>query len=340
MYILENVPLANYSTMRLGGTAAFLTDIVNRADIPQAVSWAKERGLPFMMIGDGSNIIWDDDGYPGLVMVNKTQGVEVTSDFDTGSYVTVASGVSWDTFVKQTVGMGLTGLEFLSLIPGTVGATPVQNVGAYGAEVADTIATIEAYDSVEARFVLLRASDCAFGYRTSRFKTTDRGRYIISSLTFFLQKGNPQPPFYAALQHYLTEHTFDAITPQVVRDAVIDIRSNKLPDPKVIANNGSFFANPVVTTDAFYELHEQYPEIPHWNVSNGVKLSAAWLIEQAGFKDFHDDETGMATWPKQPLVLINEHATTTAQLKQFRQKIVDAVATKFAITLEQEPELI
>lgn len=341
MYILENVPLNNYSTMRLGGTAAYLTEINNKQQVPEAAAWALERGLPIMMIGEGSNIIWDDDGYPGLVIVNKLSGITSSGDYDTGVYLTAASGEHWDSFVAHTTDQGLTGIEFLSLIPGTVGATPVQNVGAYGAEVSNTITTIEAYDTVAKKFVILRGSECAFGYRTSRFKTTDKGRFLITAVTFFLQKGQPQPPFYGALQHYLDGHGITDMTPANIREAVIAIRSSKLPDPAVVANNGSFFANPIIPAADFTQLLDDYPEIPHWEVSgNKVKISAAWLIEQAGFKDYHDPETGMATWAKQPLVLVNESAQTTAQLKAFKQKLVDTVAGTFGITLEQEPELV
>lgn len=341
MYILENVPLSTHSTMRLGGNAAFLTDVTSRQDITNAVAWAKERGLPIMMIGEGSNIIWDDDGYPGLILVNKLRGIETSGDYDTGIYLTAASGENWDAFVDKSVEMGLTGVEYLSLIPGTVGATPVQNVGAYGAEVSSVITTIEAYDTHAGTFVTLRGSECEFGYRTSRFKTTDRGRFLITSVTFFLQKGNPTGPFYAALQGYINEHQLTDITPKVVRDAVIAIRSSKLPDPNVVANNGSFFANPIIGQGEFAQLLADFPDVPHWPMEDGqIKVAAAWLVEQAGFKDYHDPATGMGTWPKQCLVLVNESATTTAQLKAFKQKIVDAVKAKFEVTLVQEPELI
>lgn len=341
MYILENVPLNAYSTMRLGGTAAFMTEVTSRQEVSEAIIWAEAKGLPAIMIGDGSNIIWDDDGYPGLVMVNKILGFTITGEYDTGTYLTAGSGMNWDEFVAKTVDMGLTGVEFLSLVPGTVGATPVQNVGAYGAEVATTITTIEAYDLQAKNFVTLRGSDCQFGYRTSRFKIVDHGRFFITAVTFFLQKGVPQPPFYGALQNYFQEHGITDITPSIVREAVMAIRTAKLPDPAVVANNGSFFANPIIESRDFIQLSADYPEIAHWNVDdNKVKISAAWLIEQAGFKDYHDPETGMGTWPKQPLVLVNEHAEKTAQLLAFKQKIVDAVSQKFGITLQQEPELI
>lgn len=326
--------------MRLGGNAAYLTDISSRQEIAEAVAWAEERQLPVMMIGDGSNIVWDDDGYPGLILVNKIEGYEVTGDYEDSQYITAAAGMNWDAFVAKTVEAGLSGIEFMSLIPGTVGATPVQNVGAYGGEVSNVITTIEAYDKNQKQFVTLRASDCGFDYRTSIFKTTDRGRYFISSVTFCLQKNAPQPPFYASVQAYFDEHKVTTPTAASVREAVIAIRSAKLPDPAVVANNGSFFANPIVSNADGLQLVADYPEIPHWQTDKGIKISAAWLIETAGFKDVHDEETGMATWAKQPLVLVNEHAQTTAQLKTFRQKILDAVKQKFGITLIQEPELI
>ena len=326
--------------MRLGGTAAYLTDITNASEIAEAVAWAKDKGLPIMMIGGGSNIIWDDDGYPGLVMVNKIEGITQTGSYDNGIYLTAGGGVDWDIFVKHSVDLGLTGIEYLSLIPGSVGATPVQNVGAYGHEVSETIVTLQAYDTQSGSIVTLRAGECGFGYRTSIFKTTAKNRYFITAVTFLLQKSEPNGPYYAALQKYFDEHSITEPTRQIVRDAVIAIRSSKLPDPKLIANNGSFFANPITTSEKYFDLTQDYPDIPHWQTENGVKLSAAWLIEQVGFKDHHDTETGMATWHLQPLVLVNENAQTTQQLLSFKQKIVSAVEQQFGIILEQEPELI
>lgn len=342
MFILENVPLSAYSTMRLGGNAAYLTDINSRDDIAQAVAWAEERGLPFIMIGGGSNIIWTDGGFPGLVMVNKIQRLETQEISDSEQYVTAGAGMSWDAFVAYTVEQGLTGVEFLSLIPGTVGATPVQNVGAYGQEIGDTVMTIEAYDTQTHQIVLLRGSECEFGYRMSRFKSTDRGRYLITAVTFFLTKGNPIPPFYDAIQKYCQEKGIATITPQVGREATIAIRSAKLPDPAIVANNGSFFANPIVDDSVYFELQQNYTDVAHWWMPDNkhIKVSAAWLIDKAGFKDYHDPETGMATWPAQPLVLVNEHATNTGALITFREKIRQAVQSKFGITLEQEPEIL
>lgn len=328
--------------MRLGGTAAYACDVHDRTELEEALDWAAERALPVLMIGGGSNIVWKDEGFPGLVMVNKILRFEVFAEDETNYYFTIGAGENWDSVVERTVQAGCTGIEALSLIPGTTGATPVQNVGAYGQEIADTLVTVEAYDIQVGNFITIPASDCAFGYRTSRFKTTDRGRFFITSLSLHLIKGNPEPPFYGSVQQYFEEHSISEVTPQALRDAVIDIRSHKLPDPAKVANNGSFFANPVVSEGTLAQIAANYGEVPHWpsNDGSGVKIPAAWLLEHAGFKDFHDAATGMATCPTQPLVLVNEHATSTADLITFKQRIVDTVQQKFDITLMQEPELL
>ncbi len=327
--------------MRLGGTAAYMAEVRDRGELVKALTWAERQDLPVIMIGDGSNIYWRDEGFPGLVLVNNVLRFDDAAQSDGSHLVTIGAGENWDSAVARIVQANLTGIEALSLIPGTAGATPVQNVGAYGQEIAQTLVSVEAYDRQEKRFVDIPASDCGFGYRTSRFKTTEKGRFFIMSLTLRLHAGNPQPPFYAALQTYLTEKNIQVFTPQVVRDAVIVIRSSKLPDPELVANNGSFFANPIISDEHFRQILAAHADAPHWPAGEGrVKVPAAWLLEQAGFKNYHDPETGMATWPTQPLVLVNEHAGTTANLLKFKQKIVDAVQQKFGITLQQEPELL
>lgn len=341
MNIQQGVSLAAHSTMGLGGAAAYLTEVTNRNEVVEALVWAKQRQLPAVMIGDGSNIIWGDSDYPGLVLVDKIRGYEVNSVEETGTYLTLGGGEPWDSVVARTVEAGLTGIEALSLIPGTAGATPVQNVGAYGQEIAQTLVTVEAYDTRAEKFVTLAGGDCGFDYRTSRFKTTDRGRFFITSLTLRLTKGKPFPPFYNSVQNYFDEHNITDPEPADLRQAVIAIRTVKLPDPAVIHNTGSFFANPIIEESRFKEIRQQHSLVPHWTARDGrIKVSGAWLIEQAGFKDYHDRETGMATWPKQSLVLVNEHARSTADLLKFKQKIVDAVQQKFGIVLEQEPESI
>jgi UDP-N-acetylmuramate dehydrogenase len=255
--------------------------------------------------------------------------------------VTFGSGHSWDEAVRITTDKNLSGLEALSLIPGTVGATPVQNVGAYGQEIANVITELRAYDTQTKEFVNIPSSDCQFGYRTSRFKTTDAGRFIITSVTFKLSRQTPTPPFYESLQAYLDKNNITDYTPSTLRNAVIAIRSSKLPDPSQTANNGSFFANPIVPKKQYDKLIAKYPEIKSWELPDGsYKLAAGWLIEKAGFSGIHDAETGMATWPGQNLVIVNENATSTHQLIIFKQKIVDKVKELFDVTLEQEPELL
>jgi len=341
MDVKQNVSLAQFSTMRLGGMAAYMLDITDRFQVATAVAWANERALPIIMIGGGSNIIWRDEGFPGLVLVNKIKRFEEQMEDNENYYVTIGAGENWDEAVARTALNGMTGIESLSLIPGTAGATPVQNVGAYGQEIAQTLVSVEAYDMQLNQLVNIPAIDCGFGYRTSRFKGGDRGRFFITAITLHLLRGNPQPPFYSALQNYFEERSIQEFTPQIVREAVIAIRTSKLPDPSQVANNGSFFANPIVDEGTLAQLSADYNTVPHWPAADGkFKISAAWLLEQTGFKNFHDPVTGMGTWPVQPLVLVNEHATTTAQLLAFKQHIVDAVAQKFDITLEQEPELL
>ncbi len=336
-----NIALRDYSTMRLGGSAAFLVDVTSRQELTSALAWANEQTMPVIMIGGGSNIIWRDEGFPGLVIVNKILGYQDFDEDDTNHYITIGAGESWDSVVARTVAAGLTGIEALSLIPGTAGATPVQNVGAYGQEIAQTLVSTEVFDTASQQFVNMPSADCAFGYRTSRFKSADKGRFYITGLTLHLTKGSPQPPFYAGVQKYFDEHHISSVTPQILRDAVIAIRSQKLPDPAKIANNGSFFANPIIPAGLLAQIEATYGDTPHWQAEAGkVKLSAAWLIEQAGFKNAHDSETGMATWPAQPLVLVNVSAKSTADLLHFKQRIVDTVQSKFNITLEQEPELL
>lgn len=340
--MLNGASLADHSTMRLGGPAAHLLEITDASQLTGTLGWAQSQNLPVIMIGGGSNIVWRDEGFPGLVLVNKITGYEVFEEDETNVYVTIGAGENWDAIVARTVEAGLTGIESLSLIPGTAGATPVQNVGAYGQEISQTLTSLQVFDTQSSELINIPAADCGFGYRTSRFKTTDRGRYMITAITLHLTRGKPLPPFYPALASYLEERNIINPTSAQVREAVIAIRQAKLPDPALVANNGSFFANPAISTAQLTQIQaDAGMNPPQWPAQEGlIKIPAAWLVEQAGFKDFHDPETGMGTWPAQPLVLVNESATSTAQLLTFKQKIVDAVHAKFGITLEQEPELL
>lgn len=335
----EHVPLARYSTMRLGGTARYLTELSQADQLSELLAWARQKSLPTLMIGSGSNIVWKDEGFDGLVIVNAIRGFDTTED-DEDVLITIGAGEQWDSVVERCAAQELNGVAELSLIPGTTGATPVQNVGAYGREIGDVLVSVEAYDNQTRSFVTLDANECEFGYRTSRFKTTDAGRFFITSITLRLSRSTPQPPYYQAVADYFTEHTIATPTVKDIRRAVIAIRQAKLPDPQKVANNGSFFANPVISKQAFASL-PRADDIKHWEQEDGtVKLSAAWLIAACDLANYHDATTGMATWSTQPLVLVNESARSTSDLLQFKQKIIDTVKTTFGVELHQEPELL
>lgn len=337
----ENVSLKDYSTMRVGGNAKYFDEANSETELVELIEWATRNKQNIIAIGGGSNIIWRDQGFDGLVILNRIMGHEIASVDNDDVVVKLASGEDWDEMVQWSVENKLSGIEQLSWIPGRVGATPVQNVGAYGKEIADTLLSIRAYDIQKKGFVDIPKSECKFGYRTSRFKTSDKGRFIISAITLKLSKKYATPPFYASLQSYLDENKITEYTPENIRRGVIAIRSKKLPDPDIVANNGSFFANPIIDNPKFEALKSKFSDIVSWPTDdNKVKLSAGWLIEKAGYKDFHDHDTGMATWSKQALVIINENAHSTNDVINFKNKIVDAVQQKYGITLEQEPELI
>jgi len=213
------------------------------------------------------------------------------------------------------------------------------------------LVTLETYDLQANKFVTLMAADCAFGYRTSRFKSADKGRFFITGITIRLEHGMAQPPYYRDIQAYIEQNKVTDITLASLRDIVSHIREKKLPDPRIIPNTGSFFQNPIISKEAYQTIVENHPQIekapmgwsqpPRWFLDNEqVKLSAGWLVEQAGFKAYEDKETGMATWPYQNLVLTNKGAHSTADLLKFKQKIIDAVQAKFGVALVQEPELI
>ena len=341
MEFLQNVSLAKYSTMRLGGVARFAVEIHDRNELLVAVNWAKTNKIPVIMVGEGSNIVWSDEGFPGLLLINRIKKFEPFLEDQENYYLNVGAGEDWDEVVGRTVEAGATGIEALSGIPGTAGATPIQNVGAYGQEISQSLVSVEALDLTTNQYLTIPNSDCAFAYRTSRFKTTDKNRFLITGLTLHLMIGNPRPPFYPAVQTYLANNNIKELTPKTIREAVLQIRGAKLPDPLKVPNNGSFFANPIIDQDFFSQLLDAHPGIIYWPAdSNQVKISAAWLVEQAGFKAFHDQETGMATWENQSLVFVNEHAKKTADLLKFKQKVVSKVEQTFGIHLEQEPIML
>ena len=341
MNILENVDLRLYSTMKLGGRASWLAEAHSEQDVKKLIDWAKEKNVSFIVIGQGSNIVWRDEGFDGLVIVNHIRGIEALEDNSEVTIVRIGAGEIWDEAVAWSVNRNLSGIEFLSRIPGFAGAAPVQNIGAYGAEIANVLKEVAVYDTQTGAFETILAEGCKFAYRTSRFRTTDKGRFVILGIILTLKKTNPSPPFYESLENYLKEHNVTEFTPQTIRDAVTEIRKIKLPDPSVVANNGSFFTNPIVNETKYNELKQKNPEIKGWPMPDGrIKLAAGWMVEKAGFKDVHDEQTGMATWWGSALVMVNEKAQKTEDLLIFKQKVLDKVNEMFGITLEQEPELL
>lgn len=326
--------------MRLGGPARYLLEITSPFEIEPALKWAEEKNLDVMMIGQGSNIVWNDAGFDGLILVNKIMGLEM-QDNEYQAFAVIGGGEPWDSVVARIVDANLSGVEHLSLIPGTAGATPVQNVGAYGREIADVLVCVQAYDRQANKMVILSKTECDFSYRKSRFNTVDKNRFFITSVTLALSHDNPMPPFYPALEAFLKSHNITQHTAKNIRQAVIEVRNSKLPDPAKVANCGSFFANPIIDNMQLDSLVEQYPGIPRWEIdSDNTKISAAWMLEQLKLKGYHEPNTGMAIWDKHSLVLVNENAPNTASLLAFRDAIVKKVEEKFGVTLQQEPELI
>lgn len=336
MEIHTNIPLKNYTTMHLGGNARFMTEAHTPEDIANVSRNAKSQQLPLFVLGGGSNIIVKDEGFNGIVVRNRINGFDIIDDQASTTRIRIGAGENWDEVVKRSVQMNLTGIEAMSAIPGTAGAAPVQNVGAYGQEIADTLISLEAYDSQTDTFVTLQNSDCGFSYRHSIFRGDAAGRYVITAITLELYKAAPQPPFYKALEDYFTMHSITLFTPQVIRDATIAIRADKLPDPTVRPNTGSFFKNAIVEDWQMHDLLDAYPEMPHYPMPDGrLKIPTGWLIEQAGLKGtvIH----GMRVHDKNALVLINESATGYADLAAARDEIIGTIRDTFRIVIEQEP---
>ena len=336
MEIHTNIPLKNYTTMHLGGNARFMTEIHTPEDIAAIYRNASAQNLPIFVLGGGSNIIVSDEGFNGIVIRNRIPGFSVIGEDSQSTTIRIGAGELWDEVVKRTVDMRLSGIEAMSAIPGTAGAAPVQNVGAYGQEIADTLISLEAYDSQTDNFITLQNSDCGFSYRHSIFRGDQAGRYVITAIVIRLFKAAPQPPFYAALQSYFDAHDTTLFTPQVIRDAVSDIRANKLPDPTKLPNTGSFFKNAIIEDWQLDDLKKEYPNIPTYDMPDGrFKIPTGWLIEQAGMKGqlLH----GMRVHDKNALVLINESATSYGDLAAARDEIIGAVRDKFRIMIEQEP---
>lgn len=336
MEVLENQPLSKYVSMRLGGPARFVVHASTEQELTEAASFAKEHTLPLLALGDGTNVIFNDEGYDGVVVINGFKGISIS---ETG-LVTAGSGENWDDLVERTVEAGLAGIEALSLVPGTVGGAPVNNIGAYGQEIRDTLVSVRAFDTQTNEFVTIPNNECAFEYRTSRFKAADHGRFIITEVTLQLHKTGDDytAPGYQALLARLEKEQITHPTLQNVRNAIIAIRNQKLPDPKIIANSGSFFKNAIVDAETVEKIKAQYPDVPVYPYEHKFKIPAGWLIETAGLKNSR--EHGIWVYDKQALVLVNETATSFTDLQAMADHITKTVYEKFGIELITEPELL
>ena len=291
---------------------------------------------PLFVMGGGSNLLFTKD-FPGTVLHLCNKGYTILPD----SLVRVDAGVVFDDFCAWAAGKGLWGPENLSLIPGEVGASAVQNIGAYGVEAKDIIDTVHAFDLRERRFVDIPGSDCGYGYRTSLFKTAWKGRYIITAVTFRLSVV-PQPKLdYGGVRKALGDRE---PTPQVIRETVIGIREQKLPDPKVTGSAGSFFCNPVIEREHFDRIvaiakaeNDPEYEVPHYDVGERVKVPAAWMIDQCGFKGAR--EGGAQVYPKQPLVIVNATGEATPdEIIALEQRVIGTIRDKYGIELHPEVE--
>lgn len=336
MDIHTNISLKNLVTMKLGGIAQYFTEAHTVQDLHEIYKDAKAKQVPIFVLGGGSNVIAHDEGFKGLIIRIKIPGFEVIAEDLYSVTIKIGAGELWDDIVKRTVDMRLSGIEAMSAIPGTAGAAPVQNIGAYGQEVSETLISLEAYDSENDCIVTLQNAECEFAYRHSIFRGSQQGRYVITSITLKLSRTLPAPPFYDALQRYFDEHAISVFTQQVVRDAVMAIRADKLPDPATRPNTGSFFKNALIEPWQRDELLAAYPDLKSYEMADGkVKVPTGWLIEKAGLKGklLH----GMRVNEKNALVLINESATSYADLAAARDEIIGTIRDTFRIQIEQEP---
>lgn len=335
----KDIEIKDYTTMGIGGKVATMLHIRTNEDIVAAVELAHKEGKQLFVLGEGSNTIFADKDHDVVVAKMEIPGFEVVSDAKDFSIITVGAGENWDSVVSRSVELGLSGIEAMSAIPGTTGATPFQNVGAYGQEIKDTLVSLAAYDTKTNEFVILENANCQFGYRDSIFRSTEKDRYIISSITLKLLKKAPAIPNYPGVLKYFSETGIEKPTLEEIRNAIIEIRSTKLPDPKKIKNNGSFFKNPIVEAGVAEGLKKSYPEATIFPLSaEKSKISAGWLIENAGLKgkDFGE----MKVYEHNALVLVNKGSASFADLEAARDTVISSVQNKFGITLEPEPIII
>ncbi len=335
MTIQENISLKKYNTFGIDVTAKRFISVDSVYQLQQLLKVEKN----IFLISGGSNMLLTKDIEKLVVHIN-IKGISIDSEDENNVYLTVNAGENWHEFVLWCVGNNYGGIENLSLIPGNVGTCPIQNIGAYGVEVKDTITKVEALEINSGKLVEFSNDDCKFGYRNSIFKNEVKGKYIITSVSFQLTKNNHLlNTSYGAIETELASKEIKKPTLKDISDAVIAIRKSKLPDPKEIGNSGSFFKNPIISKKQFFGIQKEYPKIPSYAVSDSeIKVPAGWLIEQAGFKGKRFGDYGVHT--KQALVLVNYGNASGKEIHQLAQKIQEIILQKFGITLEIEVNVI
>src|SRR5436189_2232424 len=336
MQIEENISLISFNTFGIDAKARRYASFSSREELEQMISAGKRS--PLMILGGGSNILLTRD-FEGLVAKNEVKGITELQEDEEHVYVRAGAGENWHQFVQYCLKRDWAGIENLSLIPGNVGASPMQNIGAYGVELAEVFWSLEAFHLKEMKTVTFTLSDCAFGYRESVFKNKYKDQFAILTVTFRLRKKPIFYTIYATLQEELEKMGVKELTIQAISQAVINIRTSKLPDPKQIGNAGSFFKNPEVTKSKYESLNEKFPAIVGYSLVNGnYKLAAGWMIEQCGWKGFREGDAGVH--PSQALVLVNYGHTTGKQIYDLSEKIAQSVYGKFGVQLEREVNVV
>jgi len=336
--LVGQAALAPLNTLGVAATARWLAEVRDAAAIPAVLALPAVSGAPAMVLGEGSNVLFAAD-FPGLILRTAFATVRILEDDGSTALVRAEAGAGWDALVDWTLVRGLAGLENLALIPGHVGAAPIQNIGAYGAEVAESIETVAAWDRQAARFERLAAGQCAFGYRDSVFKR-EPDRWIVTAVEFRLSRAARPRLDYAGMREELAAHGVTAVpTARQVADAVRRLRRRKLPDPAVIGNAGSFFKNPVVDAALAQRIRAGHPQAPLYPGGDGrSKLSAAWLIECCGWRGYREGDAGIST--RHALVLVNHGNATGAELLALARRVAESVEQRFGVRLEPEPRIV
>ena len=336
MEIHENFPLKSYNTFSIDAKARFFNSFSFVEELEETLMMYSE--YPIFILGGGSNILFTKD-YDGAVLKNEIKGIELQHEDADHVYVKVGAGENWHQFVLHCIDHNWAGVENLSLIPGNVGASPIQNIGAYGVELDDVFWSLEAFHLFEKRIHTFTREDCEFGYRNSIFKERYKDQFAIISVTFQLKK---KPIFHTdsgAITEELEKKGVKDLSIKAVSQAVINIRSSKLPDPQKIANAGSFFKNPEVPAEKYEALKWQFPNIVAYPLAKGtVKLAAGWMIEQCGWKGYRKGDAGCHA--KQALVLVNYGNATGIEIYDLSQEILQSVKNKFGVVLELEVNII